>query len=92
VVGVRDIVLAAQVHNLVLTFIAIVAVYWIGLRWLGSQLLGLIGLALYGSTTAILVYGEPGRGLRTGCCAPRCGRGVLFTLAESPSSRVPVPG
>src|SRR5512137_1766194 len=35
--GVSDVVLAAQVHNLVFTFVALLAVYWIGLRWLGSQ-------------------------------------------------------
>ena len=41
VTGIRDVVLAAQVHNLAFTFVALLAVYWIGLRWLSSQCLGL---------------------------------------------------
>jgi len=87
VVGVRDIVLAAQVHNLVLTFIAIVAVYWIGLRWLGSQLLGLIGLALYGSTTAILVYASQAEVYVPAVALLGVAAAFFLTLAESPSSR-----
>jgi hypothetical protein len=85
-VGARDVVLAAQVHNLVFTFVALLAVYWIGLRWLKSQLLGLIGLALYGSTTAILVYATQAEVYVPAVAVLGVAAAFFLMLVESPAS------
>ncbi len=84
--GVRDVVLAAQLHNLAFTFIALLAVYWIGLRWLGSQRLGLLGLLLYGSTTGILVFATQAEVYVPAAAALGVAAVFLLRLLETPES------
>jgi len=85
--GVSDVVLAAQAHNLVFTFVAFLAVYWIGFRWLGSQLVGLVGVALYGSTTAIMVYSSQAEVYVPAVALLGVAGVFFFALVESPTSR-----
>jgi len=85
--GVSDVVLAAQAHNLVFTFVALLAVYWIGLRWLGSQLLGLTGMALYGSTTATMVYASQAEVYVPAVALLGVAAAFFLKLVESPASK-----
>lgn len=84
--GVRDIVLAAQVHNLASTFVALLAVYWIGRRWLGSRLLGLVGMAWYGSTTAIMVYASQAEVYVPAAALLGVAAAFFLALMDSPTS------
>jgi len=87
VTGIRDVVLAAQVHNLAFTFVALLAVYWIGLRWLSSQSLGLLGLALYGSTTGILVFATQAEVYVPAVAALGWATVFFLQLLDSPTSK-----
>jgi hypothetical protein len=86
VTGIRNVVLAAQIHNIVFTAVALLAVYWIGLRWLGTRSAALIGLALYGSTTGILVYATQAEVYIPSVAALGVAAAFVLRLVESPSS------
>jgi hypothetical protein len=86
VTGVRNVVLAAQIHNLLFALVALLAVYWIGLRCLGTRATALLGLALYGGTTGILVYATQAEVYIPSVAALGVAASFVLRLVESPSS------
>lgn len=87
VVGVRDVVLAAQIHNLAYAFVALLAVYSIGLRWLGSRSLGLIGLAFYGCATGTMVFASQAEVYVPSAACLGVATVFFLALVDSPKSK-----
>jgi hypothetical protein len=85
--GVRDVVVAAQVHNLAFSVIALLAVYLIGLRWLGSQSVGLLGLCWYGSSTGLMVFATQAEVYVPAAGAAAVAALFLLQLVDAPRSR-----